>query len=64
MAADRCRTDAQACTGCMTKLAILASAARGRLTERAKELRPGALRLGQINGVGCYMPGFDTGLEH
>jgi len=25
-----------------------------RLAERAEELRPGALRLGQINGVGCY----------
>ena len=24
------------------------------LAERAEELRPGALRLGQINGVGCY----------
>jgi hypothetical protein len=28
MEADRCRTDAQACNGCMTKLAILASAVR------------------------------------
>ena len=54
MEADRCRTDAQACKGCMTRLAILAGAARGRLAERAEELRPGALRLGQINGVGCY----------
>jgi hypothetical protein len=37
----------------MTKPAILARAARGRLAERAEELRPGALRLGQITGVTC-----------
>jgi hypothetical protein len=36
MDADRSRADAQACKGCMTKLAILASAVRGRLTERAE----------------------------
>jgi hypothetical protein len=47
MEADRCRTDAQACKGCMTKLAILAYAVCGRLAERAEELRPGALRLGR-----------------
>jgi len=40
MEANRCRTDAQACKGCMTKLAILAGGVRGRLAERAEELRP------------------------
>src|SRR5260370_29659979 len=40
MEANRCRTDAQACKGCMTKPTILGRAVRDRLAERAEDFRP------------------------
>src|SRR5258708_1670154 len=57
MEANRCRADAQACTGCMTKLAILAGAVRGRWRNARRSFVPfrrRALQLGATNGVACY----------
>jgi hypothetical protein len=50
------RADAQACKGCMTKLAIPASAVHGSAAERRSCVpsRRGATRLGQISGVAGY----------
>jgi hypothetical protein len=50
-----CCTAAQACKGCMTKLAIVAAVVRdARLAARAKDPRPIRLKsrqLGEMNGI-------------
>jgi hypothetical protein len=63
MDTDWCRTDAQTCSGCMTKLLIVAAIVRAaRLAELAgPSFRVNSPRVGELpNGTArCH-----TGLEH